>query len=304
MKTSYFKRFLAVCVISMAATAAFADDAAPVYDVDNLPPQFDGQPDGSAAQAAAGPAPVSQQASLTLDQRVRKVEQQVTNLQNKNSSDRVDALQNDLRTLRGQVEELTHQLQRVQTEQRAMYTDMDKRLSSASVKKSATVPPPSHSATQKKVTTAAASTTTADVTPTGDDVASQPNVAEEQEIYQTAYDLIKAKKYNDAIIKLQSMLQKYPSGQFAANAHYWLGELYNLTNKNTEAAQEFMIIIKDYPDSPRIADAQLKLGLIYATQFKWSEAKAAFKKVMTLYPGTSTARVASEQLKQIKQAGH
>ena len=87
----------------------------------------------------------------------------------------------------------------------------------------------------------------------------QPNVAEEQQIYQTAYDLIKAKKYNEAINALQKMLQKYPSGQFAANAHYWLGELFGLLGKNDQSASEFSSVVKNYPDSPKVSDAQLSL---------------------------------------------
>lgn len=132
----------------------------------------------------------------------------------------------------------------------------------------------------------------------------QPNVAEEQQIYQTAYDLIKAKKYNDAIAALQKMLQKYPTGQFAANAHYWLGELYNLLDKKDQSAVEFSTVVKNYPDSPKVSDAQLKLGLIFVGQFKWPDAKVAFKKVVTRYPGTASARLAAEQIKQIRAAGH
>jgi tol-pal system protein YbgF len=100
------------------------------------------------------------------------------------------------------------------------------------------------------------------------------------------------------------MLQKYPSGQFAANAHYWLGELYGLMGKNDQSISEFGNVVKNYPDSPKIADAQLKLGLIYAAQLKWPDARTSFKKVINHYPGTASAHLASEQLKQIKQAGH
>lgn len=132
----------------------------------------------------------------------------------------------------------------------------------------------------------------------------QPNGAEEQQIYQTAYDLIKEKKYNEAISALQKMLQKYPTGQFAANAHYWLGELYNLLGKNDQSASEFTYVVKNFPESPKVSDAQLKLGLIYTAEFKWPEAKSAFKKVINHYPGTSSARLAAEQIKQIKEAGH
>ena len=97
------------------------------------------------------------------------------------------------------------------------------------------------------------------------------------------------------------MLKKYPSGQFAANAHYWLGELYGLMGKNDQAVTEFGAVVQNYPDSPRVSDAQLKVGLIYAAQFKWSDAKSSFKKVINRYPGTASARLAAEQLKQIKK---
>jgi tol-pal system protein YbgF len=212
----------------------------------------------------------------------------------------MESLRSEVQSLRNQVEELQHQLQQAQNQQRAMYSDVDKRLSKqqlmltdsnkdkpTAIKQSAGL---KEGSVAKKPVTAAAN------------VSTQPDAAEEQQIYQTAYDLIKAKKYNEAVSTLQKMLQKYPSGQFAANAHYWLGELYGLLNKNDQSAREFETVVKDYPDSAKVADAQLKLGLIYAGEFKWSDARAAFKKVITHYPGTASARLASEQLRQIKQA--
>jgi TolA-binding protein len=44
--------------------------------------------------------------------------------------------------------------------------------------------------------------------------------------------------------------------------------------------------------------------MIYAAQFKWPEAKTTFKKVITHYPGTTSARLAAQQLKEIKTGGH
>jgi len=253
-----FKRILAVAVLSGMTTFAFAEDAAPVYDADNYPPQFDGQSDigngaqsQSQSQAQTYAAPPTQ--SLSLDQRVARTEHQITNLQHSDASSKTEALQNEIQSLRGQVESLTHQIQQMQLQQRTQYSDLDKRLNSSKV---------------------------------------------------TAYNLIKAKKYNEAVAALQKMLQKYPSGQFAANAHYWLGELYGLMGNSGQSAVEFSNIVKNYPDSPKVSDAQLKLGLIYAAAFKWRDAKSAFKKVINHYPGTASARLASEQLKQIKEAGH
>jgi tol-pal system protein YbgF len=383
MRLINLKQLLAVTILSSMVTGVFAEDAAPVYDVDNYPPQFDGAPSdagvpppappseaasGASAQPSSPSAASSQTpatssepnlqpqlqsrvqmshpepmddepsspppTSLTLEQRMRRMEQQINNAQQSTSTSRVEALQGQVQSLRGQVEELTHHLQQLQTQQQAMYTDVDKRLrqqpvlasadsnNTANVATSSTLlpssPPPVdkslkiESSAKVSVPASPASKTSSSTAvksiPSSSDIKSvtdnQPNVAEEQQIYQTAYDLIKAKKYNDAVAALQKMLQKYPTGQFAANAHYWLGELYGLLNKNNLSVQEFSTVVKSYPTSPKVADAQLKVGLIYAGQFKWPDAKAAFKKVINQYPGSSSARLAAEQLKQLKLAGH
>jgi tol-pal system protein YbgF len=300
------RRLLVLAMLLSITLVASADDA-PVYDVDNYPPQFDGQP-----STASGGA-------LTQEQRLIRLEQQIKSQQQSGSGARVDTLQTEVQSLRGQVEELTHQLQQVQNQQRTLYSDLDKRLSKQLTGANNTPSPlktDEDSVAPKPTTAVTASKAVAQLAPAANSkkisstpikvkaVASnnQPNVAEEQQIYQTAYDLIKAKKYNEAVTTLQKMLQKYPLGQFAANAHYWLGELYGLLNKNDQSAAEFAAVVKDYPDSSKVADAQLKLGLIYMGQFKYLQAKEAFKKVVLHYPGTASARLASEQLKQLKQA--
>ncbi len=327
MLSLHKKRLLTLLALFSIQFTAFAEDA-PVYDVDNFPPQFDGEP---VASTPAAPAPevkseesVVTTQTLTQDQRVKRLEQQIKNITHSDSASKIDATQAEIQSLRGQVEELTHQLQQAQNQQRLMYTELDKRLSQTTTEKKATpapapadmddeVAPKKSPAAVTAATTKAhpvviskkvAATPAAPAAPVKAAVTTtdQPNVAEEQQIYQTAYDLIKAKKYNEAVNALQKMLQKYPTGQFAANAHYWLGELYGLLNKNEQSAEEFAKVVKNYPDSPKIADAQLKLGLIYAAQFKWPDAKTAFKKVVSSYPGTASARLASEQLKQLKQS--
>jgi len=308
-------------------------ESAPVYDADSVQQQFDQanaqqdqdlppppspEQDNSDSgyvppQPQAATTPTLQQPSLTMEQRMRRVEQQVNNMQNSDSSARTQSLQSEVQSLRAQVEQLTHQLQQIQNQQKSMYADLDKRLQQAATTPAASSKPVTSKPTRKLAAAKSVNAPTAtpndnaastDVVASTSSDQSQPNVAEEQQIYQTAYNLIKAKKYNEAVNELQEMLQKYPSGQFASNAHYWLGELYGLMGKNDQALTEFNTVVKNYPDSPRVSDAQLKVGLIYASQFKWADAKSAFKNVINHYPGTASARLASEQIKQIKQAGH
>lgn len=324
-----------VAALSMSAAVVAHAESAPVYDADTM--QHDdysldqGQdlpmppPPGQDSGAFVPPHPPANgtptvavaQDNTAVEQRMKKLEQQINTLQTSTSAAHVEALQKEVQSLRGQVEELTHQNKQLQDQQKSMYSDLDKRLSTdkQAAKKSGD-PAADDSdagleikANQKVVKKVVKPAVTPDedkeeVAAAAANNADQPNVAEEQQIYQTAYNQIKAKKYDDAVKTLQNMLKKYPTGQFASNAHYWLGELYGLMGKHEDALAEFNIVAKDYPESPRVSDAQLKIGLIYAAQFNWSDAKSTFKKIINRYPGTASARLASDQLKQIKDAGH
>jgi tol-pal system protein YbgF len=309
------------------AAPVFAQ-AAPVYDADTM------QDEGSSedqAQYLPPPPPPGQEGNTFIpvqstvsaaDQRPQQAEQQASNVQGADSAAQVDSLQSQVQALRGQVEQLTHQLEQLQTQQKTMYTDLDGRIAKPVEAKPVSANAPAadnavvadtsaddaaaqasamgrHATKPVLIKTTKKQTTSSDMKKGG-----QPNIAEEQQIYQTAYNLIKVKRYNDAVTALQGMLKKYPSGQFASNAHYWLGELYGIMSKNDLALNEFQTVVDVYPDSPRVSDAQLKVGLLLASQFKWPEAKSALKSVVSNYPGSASARMAAEQLKQIKVAGH
>ncbi len=304
-------------------------ESAPVYDADSLQQQFENAPSDnglsewppapgqeSKAFVPASPSSASSSPRLVrtpegaMEPRLKRVEQQIQNMQNDGTAEKINALQTQVQTLRGQVEQLTHDLQQATSQQKSMYTDLDKRVMElklnptkvpSTMESTLAAPKPmrSSSKTTVKMDGELNNSRLADKK-----ISAQPDIAEEQQIYQTAYNLIKAKKYEEAVTTLQLMLKKYPSGQFASNAHYWLGELYGLLSKNELALAEFNIIVTQYTDSPRLSDAQLKIGLIYAAQSKWPEAKTVFKKVINRYPGTTSARLAAQHLAQMKQAGN
>ena len=347
-KTTRVISIISAAMLTSVAVPLFAESA-PVFEVDSvqqqqfnaaneqseanypLPPSP--SPSSSSAQEGAfvpaNPSTPTTHApatsSMSLTQRLHRVEQELANVQGSESQERVESLQGQVQSLRGQVEQLLHQVEQLQSQQKAMYSDLDKRIDPATEKPAKQTLASSSGGTETnadskpavksdakisttkqgaKATAGANGAAMAAETKPAKSAEGQPDVAEEQKIYQTAYNLIKAKKYNEAVDALQGMLKKYPSGQFASNAHYWLGELYGLMGKNDQALIEFATVVSSYPESPRVSDAQLKVGLIYSAQSKWADAKSSFKKVMTTYPGTASARVASEQLKQIKSAGH
>src|SRR5437773_2487962 len=103
-----------VTIIGMAVSLGIAmpayAESAPVYDADSMPQQFDGSPDQG--QADFPPPPGSQEQAfvpvqsqpqamqantpsgpMTMEQRVRHMEQQINNMLGNDLSTRVDSLQ-------------------------------------------------------------------------------------------------------------------------------------------------------------------------------------------------------------------
>ncbi len=115
--------------------------------------------------------------------------------------------------------------------------------------------------------------------------------------YQSAFNLLRDKNYPDAVTKMQDYLTDYPNGKYAANAHYWLGEVYYLEAKLPEAAKEFKTITDNYPDSEKEPDSLLKLAMIYDTQGRHQAAHQLFQKIRTKYPDSAAARLMGHKQK-------
>lgn len=292
---------------------AYAEHAAPVYDVDSMSTDETLVQQDAAPTVIEGTATVTQTASRSssLEQRLARLERELGNEQHQ----RLSGLQEEVQALRAQVEELNHRLQALAKRQQESRALEKQPVNKAVTEPSMSAFPRDENEDSGMQTSSSKATSRADTVETAKsskkpihlhekNSTNQPNAAEEQAAYQLAFDLIKAKKYNQAITSLQKMLSKYPTGQFAANAHYWLGELYTLTGQHEQAQSAFTTLIKNYPTHARVADSELKLGLIYAAQLKWPEAKSFFNKVIHQFPDSPSARLAMEQLKELKAAGH
>ncbi len=129
--------------------------------------------------------------------------------------------------------------------------------------------------------------------------AAKNNTMDEQLSYVGAFELVKNKHFDKAIPAMKQFLDNYPKGPYAANAHYWLGELYLLKQDYNDAIDEFNIIIDKFKDSSKLAAAKLKLGVTYARLGDKFNAKQQFKAVTEEFPDTSAARLAKAKLAQI-----
>jgi tol-pal system protein YbgF len=251
---------LGVAISVLSMMTAFAD--APVVDLND---------DNSGNNASTtGNVPT---VNLSPEQRIARLEQQMNNFSQANSASRIDQLQQQVNQLQGQLDQQTHQLQQLQDQQKTFYQDIDQRLTQLKATPANTTPAPAAS--------------------------SAPASADEQALYQKAFAALGDKKYPQAVSGLQQYLKQFPQGKYAANAHYWLGEVYSLQNKPQQAEQEFQVIVSQYPKDQKYPDALLKIAFIHDNAGKHAQAKQELQKIIKQFPGTPAAQLASLRLKSL-----
>lgn len=233
-----------------------------------------------AASAAMGAAPVYEPTS----ERLERVENQLNYQGSENLSDQVRGLQEDLQNLRGRIELAEHELSKLNDKQRDYYSDLSSRLSDleqgTSGKLPLGAPPEKHAAP---------------VGPT--------SAIDDYKQYQSAYELLQKKHYDQAVQAFNEYVQGHPNGQFAPNAYYWIGETEIIHDDLNAAKLAFQKIIHDYPGHQKSADALLKLGYVYDAAGEQELALKTLTEVTKKYPGSSVARMATKRIAQINQKG-
>lgn len=197
----------------------------------------------------------------------------------------VDSLQQQVKELKGQMEEQDHTIAQLQAQSKQQYLDLDRRFSQLTAA--------STSAVEKNTTTSPSSSANNTGTATGQ--------ITDAEAYQDAFKLISQRKFDQAIAAFSDFVTDYPKSSYISNAKYWLGEIYSATGKTDEARQEFLSVVTDYPKSKKVADAMYKLGQIYSQSGDNVQAKKYLQKVIKDYPGSSAAQLSKSFLQTLSK---
>jgi len=120
----------------------------------------------------------------------------------------------------------------------------------------------------------------------------------EYELYQQALQIFNKRQYEEAVALFNDQLKHYPSGQYAANAYYWIGECYYAISDFTSAISTFRKVLT-FKHSQKIDDAQNKIALSYLKMGQSEEAKTEFKKLVERYPASEFVPRAKQYLKEI-----
>ena len=209
-----------------------------------------------------------------MDARLGKAERVANSQTLLDLSQRIEALQTEVRALRGQAEVLENGNEALRKQQRDLYADLERRLSliegGATARVAAAPVAPSSIATDAP-----------------------------GRLYGRAFDALKAANYPSAIAGMREFLAAHPDHELADNAQYWLGEAYYVTRDYANAATAFGRVVQRWPESSKAPDSLVKKGYAQFEQRQFTAARQTLGEVGTRYPGTEAARLATERLKRI-----
>ena len=207
----------------------------------------------------------------TLEQRMGVVERQLENQGLLEMSRQLEAMDLELRRLRGEFESLQHELERTRGQQRDQYVDLDTRLRAA------------------ETALAAAQTAVPSGTPEAE--------------YQAAFNLLKEGKYDEAAAALREFLARRRQHELASNAMYWLGEAHYVRRDYPAALAAFDGVLKDYPGARKSPDALLKAGYCQYELQRYAPARATLTRLVQEYPDSPAAGEAKIRLERLSAEG-
>ena len=203
-------------------------------------------------------------------------------------------MQNEVRELRGLVEQLSYELQRVKQRQMDDYLDLDRRLSAllsgatpdefgadadANLQLSADGQTPAVVAGSLTKGALRLDREPLDREPLDGDALREQSLdgqsqaplatpainSEEiaQNYAQASNLLLKQRDIKAAALAFKQHVLDYPASPYVANAYYWLGEIYLLQGQDEMARQAFVLVVEQHPNHGKAMDATFKLGKIY-----------------------------------------
>ena len=298
--TKCYRFLLAACFTILLPISAFSE--APVVDDSENFAMIDEQ-QAAIAQSADNAYERDEEPAFAHDSGTREHGNDKSNAA---LLDKIQGLQQELQELRGQLEVQTHDLKLLQQQQLTFYKDLDARLHNTSPAAKAQNQPDQELSigANDPIVEAKTPNTAHSPSKAAPPVAAvvspnHANPAEEQISYLAAYDKIKNKQFDEALIAMHTFVAQYPQGGYTANAEYWLGELYMVKKAYPDAINHFEVVLRQFPSSSKASASMLKIGYALAASGKRKEAITRLQQVMKSYPDTNTARLASAKLESL-----
>jgi len=187
----------------------------------------------------------------------------------------MEALNTELRKLRGQNEEMLHNLQDAEKRQKDFYIDLDTRL--------------------RRIE---AGDATAERVVGTKDVSADP--VSENRAFEAAYSFYKAENYPNAATAFRDFLKNYPQSAHEANVLYWMGNANFLLKDCKNSVNSYQSLINKYQDHPRVPEAMLNIADCQLNLNNKTTAKKTLKQLISQFPGSDASEKAKKRLAAIK----
>ncbi len=253
---------------------------------------------------------VAAQSNKEISKRLDRIERMVSSKLLLDMSNQIQQLQDEVRKLRGELDEATVALEKIKQSQqdqfadvvkrqKDLYSDIDRRLYKLEVGEvRQNVQPINRDGEEKPVETIEQRQVKhSPATQGGVDIGSEVSA------YKAAFELLREGRYQQAADKFTRFLQVYPDGTYADNAQYWLGEANYVVRNFEQAKQDFTKVVENFPKSQKVSDAMLKIGYIYYEEGNWKEAKKNLQAVKDRFPNSTAANLANNRLVRMSREG-
>lgn len=185
-------------------------------------------------------------------------------------SNRVDQLNQQVATLRGQNEDMANQLATLQKQQKDYYTDLDTRLKKFEPQQE---------------------------TVDGVQGTVQPG---ETDAFNAASQLFRNGDFSKAASAFRSFISKYPQSPYQPTAQYWLGNAQYAMKDYKGSTATWQNVVKNYPQHPRAADALLAIANNQIEQGQKAAARRTLEQIVSQYGSSDVAQTAQSKLSQLK----
>lgn len=301
----------------------------------------------AAAQAQEAPAPVetpgqaqqgdnppgeapARPAKGSVEQRLDRVERLVENRSLLELAQSVSALREEVRRLRGQLDQQQHQFNQLQQRQQEIYEDLDRRVQVLSKIGALTIDPDGEAAVDGSAEDAAdgggingalpapAGTGLADTASPGaadpEGQAAQGAETEAPEAtaaleadplriaseYDQAFSEMRSGNYRRALSSFSRWLENYPEAPQRANALFWKAELLFIQQDYADAVASYQALLQNYPNNHKREQALLKMGFSEDALGNSAKAIEILENALRSFPGSASAQLAQKRLDEIR----
>ena len=204
----------------------------------------------------------------------------------------IEALKQDIASLRGEREQLLREITLLQRAQKDTNVEIEERFQKINgqlAKQEAAPPSP--------VKEEAPKSSKVNVQVDGFEFLADPD---EKRDFEAAFVLFRKGDFAAAAKEFAQFVRVYSASGYKPSALYWLGSSKFARRDFNEAIAQLKGLANDFPNHARTPEAMLTIGNAQLEIKQAKEARKTFNELLKLYPTTEAAAAAKDRLAQIK----